>query len=276
MKVSFNEEDRIVCVTAETREEVLHINRVFSIYEASNPDDLIKLAEALTAGTLTTKSHSEKRPWHLVHVSVDGDECKELIDIYIRTFKRLTGCEIPLLHRSASLTVEPLRVCFTGIYQNLRFEEGCLKAEVLMQSEPWNGMTSQQYAAHKATSYVLERIAERPVPPEFIQSGNGSFYRNPDYGTGRKLPLKPALTSSELWAAMWNWWVDNHANDAQKDVIDKVKTLFADKSYGPPWELRHGRVGGTFYVPDPNGTVNYDGKGLMVSILTDDQFANLK
>lgn len=72
----------------------------------------------------------------------------------------------------------------------------------------------------------------------------------------------PAASCAFLKAALFDWWVANHATEGQKAIFAAAQEVANRFRHGsrPLFEEYN------LYVADPQGTCNYDGKGFMVSV----------
>ena len=219
---------------------------------------------------MVRKGVGDRRDWYRVPVALDWEYCAP----YYRALEQLTGYgaggEIP---EDMDLTRHiGKRLCHTRIVTAATLEGGHPCALVWVQAQDWSGRPAHANAEAKANRYWSEEFAHRPLTPEFIFNDNGTYSRNPKYGTGHMEPLQPALQCEWFWEALFGWWIDNRASDQQRAMLDAA--LGQTGKYGsPPWAIRKGGGAGSlsdprgFYIADPEGNVqwNADTKARLVT-----------
>ena len=253
-------------ITAESPAEVQQIDKHFKIFDASQPGELMKLAEVLTAGTLTYTSEPTKRFWYEVVSALD---C-EFTEPYRAWLERLTGYQDSLPDMDLT-PFHPLRLCYTHITDTCGLSGGHIVYKCYDQAEEWNGKDACTNAWDYVADYVGEDFGTRKHEREYIEARNGMMKRNPNYLKRHK--SEPAASAGWLKAVIFDWWLANHASDEQLAIVAAVAELsekFGHAKYG-----KHFSEESTLYVPDPNGTCNYDGKGYMVRVMTWKEFREL-
>jgi hypothetical protein len=271
MKITFNEESHEVSLTAETADEVKGLYKQHLKVDIDDPESLNAYAEAIAAKSLTVTLKNAKRPWHRVEASID--RC--FLVPYVQQLEKITGFNVDRCPDVVISKNEHNQYRVTEVFEVSDDQFHFIAYE---DAEPWNGMTSQQYATKKLRDHFAESVSYRPPVPEYLENGNGSYKRNPDYATGFRNPLAPSVKHAGLWLLLWEWWSANHATPGQRDVIQRITEGFPKlKSYDRhPWELGYHGTEYRLYVPDENGECNYDGKGRMMRVINWKQFAALK
>lgn len=245
---------------AETSAEVVELAKHFRLFDKDDPAELLAYAEAIKAGTYTYHSNPTKRKWHRVTSALDVEFTRP----YLELLSRLTGFEGEFPDGDYT-SKHPRRLCHTHHTLAFGVEHGHFTFDVVKESGPWNGMTAADYAERCAIDYVAEDVGYRRFEREFLERGNGQIYRNPDYLKRHK--AEPAVGAPWLWEILFHWWRDNHATPGQNTILEN-----AICHYSQPWTVRSSGgpchlVNHSLYVKDPAGTCNYDGNGLMVSVI---------
>lgn len=143
-------------------------------------------------------------------------------------------------------------------------------AIVKLYSEPKED--PEKVAADKLRVGIEEKLLHRPPVPEYIETANGLYKRNPKYATGFQNPIRkeiPPYGGDAVWSVLFNAWLRDVATPGQRDVIATLRHY--DGHDGPAIGLKDY----TAYVTNEKGTCNYDGKGLMVSVLKPGEFREL-
>lgn len=213
--------------------------------------------------------HYGRAAWYAFPLALDD----EWFAPYEKCLRRITGYTGAI----GDFSVTPSASVLAYHYAGFRFEEGHIQATVYAKTHAWNGKSALEYGNELANRYLVECVAEVPPVPEFIQKGNGAYYRNPKYATGYKPRPVPSLKSEALWDALFSWWRTNHASARQREILDAVDSLEKRNPTGrAPYSVQwRSGVDFTLYVPDPKGTCDYDGKGFMVTIMKWEDFAKL-
>lgn len=252
-------------VVAETPAEVVELAAHFRIFDKENPDDLVAMAEAIKAGTLTYVSQSSKRPWYRVESALDH----EFSEPYEKWLARLVSHDATL--PALDLTpIHPRRLCHTHITDTAWIEDGHIQFTGFVNSEDWNGKTAADRAFSTALDYTAEDFGTRQHEPEYIgikQRGGGLMKRNPNYL--KRHPARPAASCEWLKSALFDWWMKNHATDEQRAIINGAASLSHSRYSNPVWAEY------SLYVPDPSGTCNYDGNGFMARVYSWDEIKEL-
>lgn len=209
-------------VTAENQREVAEVADHFKMFDKTDAPQLIQLAQAITAGTLTyTSKPSAKRPWFLVESSLAHDYTKPYEDL----LNRITGYEGPLPDMDLT-PFNPRQLIHTHITSRCALDAGHYSYTILIQAEDWNGKPAHVRAEINAQDYAEEDLGYRPFEREFIEGKNGSMKHNPDYLKRHR--AKPATGAPWLWSTIFHWWRLNHASDAQCAALDQAEAARTD------------------------------------------------
>jgi hypothetical protein len=261
----------VITVVAESPAEIVEVAKHFRLLDTSKPEDVLKLAEMMAAGTYTHEVRSEKRPWYEVQVALDYPFTAPYLD----GLAKLTGCDdlasnfpdMDLLDRY------PHKLGHTHTVTAIALEGMHVVATVLITSEDWNGKKAAERAEPMAERYLAAEIGTTKHEPEFIANNNGTFSHNPNYLRQNK--PEPGLGCSWLWDAMVSHWLEHRATDQQRDIIRRARELGSHTGSleltGFPKSLPYGG----FYYGDPAGTVNWDSKGTKVAHISFEAFAKL-
>lgn len=82
-------------------------------------------------------------------------------------------------------------------------------------------MTLRQKAEHQAAHSIAIKIGKSDVEHEFIQTGNGMYKPNPNYGRGQTR-YYPATESQKLWDLIWMHWHDTLATPEQHAILARL------------------------------------------------------
>lgn len=262
--------DRIT-VTAETPKEVKEVFHHCRLDRTT--DDILKLANAIRAGSYEHTEISKKRQWFKVDVCLDSRS----LDPYRKLLQWMTGYDgnLPDMDLTAR---HPNRLGYTLITDSCEIVNGQFHAHVFIQAEAWNGQPAEVRAERLAEDYTQAEIGKRKHEREYITGRNGQIIHNPDYLKHHK--AEAGLGAPWLWSAIFAWWRQNHASDVQRELLaalDAMPKSISDHDY----DIRKGGgdeatlVGWNMYVLDPNGKIDWDGKGTKASCYTWEQFAAL-
>lgn len=220
-------------ITARGAQDVESLVKHFRLF--SDMGDVAVLQAriaALQSETLTHVLQSDKRPMYEVSTCLD-DEFTAPYKKWARDCFGYDGVfpdlEIPrqwggLIHTNyqARLYIECEHIC----------------VDAFTSSEPWNGRDAQEYAESRVKDYLGEEFGKRYQEPEFLQKGNGQYYRNPNY-LKRHRPT-PVASNARLKRAFFAWFVDNHASDAQKAIVAGNREIAQGAKYMSAFEFeRH-------------------------------------
>lgn len=265
-----------VTLTIETEAEALNWLKWHE--REKDPRKQVQFLDQLKAnGSTEIKLQSEKQPWFQCESALDHEFTKPYADLLYR----LTGCEshgVELLHLDLTAH-DPKRLLHTHITDTLELEHGHLCYRVFIQAGEWNKRTAAENADRNAQDYTEERIGYRQHENEFIQNRNGTYSPNPNYHK-RHRP-KPAIGAAWIWDAVWQWWREKHATDEQTAVLDAAHALTGGR-YGYDWQVRSAVAPSChligcqgLYVLDPDGSLDWDGKGRMSRFVKWDDFKSL-
>lgn len=228
------------------------------------------------AGSVEIVRKSKKRPWFQCESALDHEYTKPYADL----LDKLTACEsqgVELLHLDLTAH-DPKRLSHTHITDSLELEHGHFCYRVLFQAQDSNKRTAAENADRTAQDYTEERVGHRQHEPEFIRNRARTYSPNPDYFKRHR--AKPAIGADWIWDAVWQWWRETHATEAQTAILDAAHTLTGGR-YGDDWQVRS--AGGPchligyqgLHVLDPDGSTDWDGKGKMSRFVKWDEFKAL-
>jgi hypothetical protein len=253
-------------VIAENSKEVVKLAEHFRMFDKNKPDELLALAAAIVAGTLTYISKpNAKRPWFRIEESLD----RAFVEPYMKLLERHTGYkgETPELELTDN---HPRRLCHTHITDTCELTGGLIHFIGYEQAEEWNNKPAEANAHDNMLDYVAEDFGERKHEPEYIDSGCGCMKPNPSYL--RRHKATPASKCEWFWDILFQWWLNTRANAKQKDVIAKALGYSNKLELNKPWKLNNYSI----YSFDQAGTCKWDEKGTMARVYTWEQFAALK
>lgn len=219
-----------LAITAETPQEVESIIDHFRLYrDLSDPATLRERIAALESSTLTHTIGTDKRPAYEVSSCLDHEFTVSYKEWAERNFG-FTGTfpdlELPrkwggLIHTNyqSRLYIDNEHICF----------------DAFTTAEPRNKKDAQDYAESLVKDYVAEEFGTRKQEPEFIQKGNGQYYRNPNYLKRHR--ATPAATNARLKRTFFAWWLENHANDAQRAIVAGNQEISSEHPYMSAFEF---------------------------------------
>lgn len=188
--------------------------------------EIEKLVEAKISGfPIVETVEKQKRGYYLI---VSSLEC-EFSAPYIKLFSETIGFN---LESGIIDLVEFMpRACHTHFLQSFGLEYGHFCYGAIVQSEPWNGLTSWQYAEKSAARTMAGLVGSQEVQREFIPNMNGTYSPNPDYGR-KMLRILPAV-ESKIAGAIMGYWMKNHATPAQLAIYDQWHKLLTENRCFP-------------------------------------------
>lgn len=225
-------------IKAETAVEVESLIKHFRLFsDVSDVETLKARIAALESSTLAHVIKSDKRPVYEVNGCLEYDFTEPYKKWALRDFGFdgvFPDLEIPrkwdgLIHTNyqSRLYTESEHICFNAY----------------VSAKPWNKKEAQVYAESLVTDYIGEEFGTRRNEPEFIQSRNGHYVKNPNY-LRRHRPT-PAASNARLKRAFFQWWLATHANAAQKTVYDGNQEIARNASYMSAFEFE--RASDTIY-----------------------------
>jgi hypothetical protein len=222
-----------ITVTAETSKEVIELADHFRMYDKDEPEQLIALAEAIKAGTLTyTSKPNAKRPWFRCESALDYEFTQPYEDL----LRKITGFDGGTLPDMDLTPFHARRLCHTHITAEARFKNGHYCYVVFIQAEDWNGKTAAERADINAEDYTQEDLGHRQHEREYIETRGGHMVRNPNYLKRHR--ARPALGCTWLWAALFNWWRMNKASAAQRAALDQCDETHKAYRLEPSYLIR--------------------------------------
>jgi hypothetical protein len=217
MRFEFEEIDLVehsgdVMIRAESEAEVKEVADHFRLFK----DDVRGLVAALDAGTLTHRltaysSLGNRYRWFEVHGSLDI----EFSEPYLALLVNRTGLDTGGILPDLDLQGPTLR--HTHYAVRVWIEQGHICFIAYDSATEWNGRDAATNAEAYVSDYLKEAFGVRHHEPEFIANRAGTYSRNPNY-LKRHRP-KPAASNKILKDALFQWWLGNHANEAQRAVI---------------------------------------------------------
>lgn len=289
---------------AETIHEVQEFLEYFKPFPSRSDDPveraqgLLQEAQALQAGHLEihkpivnnscysspyawyeiTGSLTAKRPVHYYPQQTWG-----FLDPYKRLMKDYLAYDLALPDMELTQACDS-RLCHTHIVQRMWLHDDVLHFVALVQSGAWQERTAKQYAEFHAYDYIEESIGGRSHESEFLCHGS-TYTRNPHYATGKHHPPEPAFGAPWLWLTLFRWWREKLASPRQREILDDCDKLHKasklESDYAPRYSGQIANFSTTYtvdsriYYADPNGTINWDGKGTMASVIDWKEFAKL-
>jgi len=227
-----------------------------------------------SSNPLVVRLGNEERPFHVVTDRAPAD----LVAPYFALLEKLTGYagEFP-----RGLEIKPQGYPILGTTLSACLWDRELRYTVVRQAEVWNGMTSQEHAIYCVQREINEALGYQERVREYIPIGNGGTYKiNPDYGTARRPEVQPRVTAKWLWEPMAEWWWENKATEAQKDLLRAHTRLHVSARIRGPgvWALNY--AGGiniqqlTVEATKDTG-FDWDGKGKYARHVSWDEFQAL-
>lgn len=256
-------------VTAETVQDVVEMQSVMRPFNLNKPSDALAYAEAIQKVVL-----SRPLDHRVMSVAV---RLKGAFTPYAKLLEELTGCN-------------PIgwEMDLTDLFGGLHHHYVTLRVHVQVEDVLAHGYgivwekrkpADHADAERSMADYLQEKLGWRKHEPEFREIANGQYQHNPKYLN--RYMAEPGLGSPELWDLVFDYWRKNHASPGQREVLDKADALA--KGYeGHDYTLRPalghnngGVYGSHLTVEDPNGKIDWDGKGMMVRHVSWEKFSKL-
>ena len=200
-------------IVAENPQEVEHLVNHFKLFpDMSTVESLEARISALKAGTYRHTIGTDKRPVY----GVDGWLDAAFSAPYTEWMQRDLGYNGPLPDLELPRKWDGL--LYTNYQRRVYILDGFISFGAFTQSMPWGGKTAQEYAVTKITDLIGEEFGTRYHESEFVSAGySGTLKRNPNYL--KRHPATPAASNAILKRALFDWWLENHANEAQKTIV---------------------------------------------------------
>jgi len=206
--------DGFLEITAETPAEVRELMKEFQL-------DPFQHAEAFATGALVYRAEPPQGRENGAWFKCEYTAGPEWIKPYMDRLKAITGYDgpIPEIESAPLFENDTFRnLCPTHFMESAWLHAGGYTARGYVRCGDWCG----RKAADRAPGYFAESIKKKlggqKHEPEMIPLNNGLYKRNPHYGT-RFHPPHPEATNAALFGALLNWWLQTHANDAQRKVV---------------------------------------------------------
>lgn len=207
---------------AETAQEVGNLIKHFRLFpDVSKVETLKARIAALESGTYRHTIGTDKRPAY----AVNGCLGAEFSAPYVEWMKRDLGHDGPL--PDLELARKWGGLIHTNYQARVYTQGGHICFEAFTTSEPWNGKDAQDYAESCVVDYIGEEFGTRYREPEMIQAGrSGMMKRNPDYLKRHR--ATPQASNATLKRAVFAWWLERHANAAQRAVVAGNQEIVAE------------------------------------------------
>lgn len=206
----------------ETAQEVEHLIKHFRLFpDVSKVDALKARIAALESGTYRHTIGTDKRPAYEVNGCLDSAFSAP----YVEWMKRDLGHNGPL--PDLELARKWGGLIHTNYQARVYTQNGHICFEAFTTSEPWNGKDAQDYAESCVVDCIGEEFGTRYREPEMIQAGRSNMMkRNPDYLKRHR--ATPQASNATLKRAVFEWWLANHANAAQRAIVDGNAAIVAE------------------------------------------------
>ncbi len=200
----------------------------FKIFNMEDPTQMIAMAEAMQSSDpyiheLNSKEDSrDNRGWFLTTATLDIEWTKPYFDL----LNKRTG----FLGRGILPDIDLIgadgwqNISHTHFTKQRRFEHGHFIMEIVHQSQDWNNKTASERTFASAIRQAKHEIAQTIHETEFIENNNGTYSRNPRYANGVDR-WQIGVYSDEIWWALCDWWLETHANDAQKACVAASQSI---------------------------------------------------
>lgn len=242
--MKFTLENNTLTVSSETKLEAFAIASHYRILhnvggntEAELDASIARASETLAnvaAGHMTyAEKGTDKRPWFACVADLGEASMRP----YLELLQKITGYagevpEMPFEYRWSGLL-------HTHVVDECFFSSKGIRVRGFIRAEDWYGEKAEVRAHKHFRDYVVEQFGFRKHEQEYIDNGNGSARRNPNYL--KHHAAQPGLGSPELWKALFSWWRANHATPEQEALLQKAeastrKAGLVDNS----WEVRTG------------------------------------
>lgn len=85
-----------------------------------------------------------------------------------------------------------------------------------------NDSRRKEKAVQRCLQYINEFLGKVEVPREYIETGNGLFKHNPNYASGRPMPIHKGACSESVWQEIFGYWFERHATEGQKAIVARM------------------------------------------------------
>jgi len=254
-----------VRLIASTLKQKVRLFDHFKLFSMEDPTQMIAMAEALQSpepyvheltsppmntGEEKTFCGSKNKGWFLETVTLD----LEWTEPYFKLLNHRTGYVGTGLLPDMDLTGADgwQNICHTHFTKSRQIVQGHFVAEYVDQSSDWDGRKAADRAPNACLRHAKYDVGVTLHEPEYIECGN-LFRRNPNYATGRE-KWSTGVHSEEIWWAICDWWLNHHANDTQRALVQRsheinsknhrgVSDLHNHRGYGNlRWSWHHHEV----------------------------------
>lgn len=208
-------------VVAETTEEVIEVAEHFRL----GPRALIEAIK-------------QPLPWHFQPPNISRDNgayfrsTGAIRRAYIAPYFVLLGNRVgPVEVFDIDLTERWGRLRYTHYPIRIWTEGGHLHYDVVTHSADWYGKTAAEQAPEYAKSSIESHIGKYDVVPEFIETANGLFIKNPRYGKGNST-YSPAAERQDIMSIIVDHWLETKATPAQRELVKKSHALNFENHLG--------------------------------------------
>lgn len=204
--------DGFLEITAQTPAEVREVLKEFDL-------DPFEYVEALSTGTLVHRAAPPRRDngaWFECEYTAGPEWLKP----YMERLKTITGYEgaIPTIEDAPRFDRTFANLCPTHNMASARLDAKGYTAKGYVQCGDWAGRKAVDRAPGYFAESIQMKLGDQKHEPEMIQIGDGGLYkRNPNYM--KHYAPHAAATNATLFGALLQWWLDTHANAAQRKVV---------------------------------------------------------
>jgi len=162
------------------------------------------------------------------YVEVEA-EIVQSMDPYVRLLQERTGHCLDDHEETIDLMPALGQAKATRLLLSAVYHPGALRIRAIVAAygdfEEHDDIARHEKAEKWLLSGLHDDLGTANFHREFIECRNGQYKHNPDYATGRSLAPTVCVGHDKVWAAIWNHWRQNHANEAQCALLDRFATF---------------------------------------------------
>jgi hypothetical protein len=214
-------------VTPENAAEAVSLNFDHRWFDPTN--DPVPYAEFITnpsAQTVSMGPRSIKEGAGYVEVEV---EIVQSMDPYVRMLQDRTGHCLEDHEDTIDLMPALGQAKATRLLLSAVYHPGALRVRAIVAAygefEEHDDIARHQKAEKWLLQGLHDDLGEANFHREFIECSNGQYKPNPDYGTGRRIAPTVCVGHEKVWNAIWSHWQQNHANAAQRALLNRFSTF---------------------------------------------------
>jgi len=213
-------------VKPESPSEAVELNRVTrGIDPEKNPLEFAEFIQNPKPQEFRLGQRSERDGCGFVLAQIETQH----VDPYIQMLQDRTGHCLDDHEATIDLVAALGQMKATRTLVSAKYTHGCIEVVAVVGAygtfEADDDDGRRKGAERWLRQGIEDDLGQRHTEPEFIQSRNGQYKRNENYATGRHVTAAKAVKNEKVWGAIWGFWVENYASDAQKALLADYSTF---------------------------------------------------